>query len=133
MSKNRILEILQQQDRAGLWPCPDRVRPFNRVCNILQPRPFSLGSIPGFVDSHNVPAPSVPNRHDSRESILSPRFLEPIHESLPSGPEHIPPEVGNSDGRALEIQKLEGEGEQPIGRLMRVLSISPWILPRQGG
>jgi len=50
--------------QSRVWKKNYRVR-ISKVCNILRPRPFSLRSILRFVDSHNVPAPSVPTGHEN--------------------------------------------------------------------
>jgi hypothetical protein len=94
----------------------------NKICNTLRSKPFSPHSILGFGDFHNALPPNVPNDHNNRGSTLFPKFLEPIHESFPSGLEHIPVAEDNNKVLALETQKLEVEEERLIGLLKRVLS-----------
>ena len=90
--------------RAGFKPRPGRMDKFslNIIGHIRPPRPFSLHSIPGFVDSHNVLPPSAPTDHNDPVSTRSPRFLGPIDEPFPNDPEYIPVAVENNKISALE-------------------------------
>ena len=91
-----------RREGAGFKPRPGGIDLTSKVCNILRPRPFSLRSIRGLGDFHNDPASNFPSDSDNRESKLFPRLLEPIHESFPSGLEHIPVAVEDNDVPVLE-------------------------------
>ena len=71
--------------------------------------------------------PTPPAIIMARDPNFFPRVQEPIHESLPSGPEHIPVAEGNDKVLAIETQTLEVEGERPTG-LMRLLSANGGVL-----
>ena len=110
------------------------MKTLNKTCNILRSKPFYPYSILGFGDFHNVLPPNGPNDHNGQGSTLFARCLEPIHESFPSGPEHIPVAEDNNKVLALETQKLEVEEEKRrIDLPKRVLSThGGLILPQQG-
>lgn len=97
-AKRRVLKLLLRPDRAGFKPRPQGIDFVNKVCHILRPKPFSLRSILGLGDFHNVLAPDFPSDHNNQESKLFPTLREPIHESFPNGLEHIPAAVDDNDG-----------------------------------
>ena len=101
MTARRVFWILQDGG-AGFKPRPGGIHLISKVCNALRPRSFSLRSIRGLGDFHNVLAPDSPSGPDNQESKLFPTFREPIHGSFPSGPEHIPVAAGNNDAPVLE-------------------------------
>ena len=129
MDKRRVLG----GKGRGLEPRPGGNNSINTVDNILQPRPFSPGSIRGLGDFHNVLAPTFPIDPDNLESKSVPTLREPIRESFPSGLEHILVAVDDNNVLAPGRKRPEAEAEQRKVLPRRVLSICPLILPQQRG
>jgi len=130
--------------RAGFEPRPEseglvQVELINKICNTLRSKPFSPHSILGFGDFHNALLPNVPNDHNNRGSTLFPKFLEPIHESFPSGLEHIPVAEDNNkvlaEGSKQPVEEGVVEGHGGYGRsnlLMQPLPEQSQPLPTYG-
>jgi hypothetical protein len=114
-----------------------QVKIFSCTDSALRPKPFSLHIVQVFGDLHNGLLPNFSSDHNDQVPTPSPRLLEPIPESFPSGLEYIrveeeTNEVLEADSIPPEVEKYKYGSDELSGLPMPLLQGQSQSLPTHG-